>query len=324
MIKKLIAVFLAGALTLSLCACGALENIFGQKDEPQEESSVPEPIVVDPNFPVTVGGVEIKAKPERVAAASPALAEYISDMGLFDRLCAVSDYCSFGGASALPSIGSVRLPNMEAIKEAAPQYILTFAKYDEASLIELQQMDITVIVLDAPSSIEELRELYRELSLFFLGSGEGAAFGESYVAEYDRALAEISYSGEKANAAFLRAMDYTMVTGDAMENALLSACFENAAEEYTGYEYPAENWDSFKPEVIFVGGDIRLEDLETSDLYKKTAAVKGDKVFLVDMDAIALCSRRSFAMVKDMMATVYSDYTDGTPLEPAYPSIYKK
>ena len=61
MIKKLIAVFLAGALTLSLCACGALENILGQKDEPQEESSVPEPIVIDPNFPVTVGGVEIKA-----------------------------------------------------------------------------------------------------------------------------------------------------------------------------------------------------------------------------------------------------------------------
>ncbi|MGN0628230.1 MAG: ABC transporter substrate-binding protein [Oscillospiraceae bacterium] len=322
--KKLIAIFLSGAVALSLCACSVFENIFGEKDPQKQESSVPEPVVIDPNWPVTVGGTEIKAKPEKVACASPALAEYISDMGLLDRLCAVSDYCAFGGASALPSIGSVRLPDMDTIKELSPQYILTFAKYDEKSLIALQQTDITVIVLDAPSSIEELRELYRELSLFFLGSEEGAAYGESYVAEYDAALAEICYSGEKVNAAFLRAMDYTMVTGDAMENELLSACFENAAAEYNGYEYPAESWDSFKPDVIFVGGDIRLENLETSDLYKGTAAVKGDRVYLVDMDAIALCSRRSFAMVKDMMATVYADYTDGTPLEPAYPSIYKK
>lgn len=321
--KKLLVIFFAALMIFSLSACEAFENILGG-EEPQEEFTPPEPVFIDPNWPVTAFETEIKAKPEKVAVASPALAEYISDMGLFENLCAVSDFCSFGGASALPSIGSVRLPDFEAIEETAPEYILTFAKYDEKSLIALQQMDITVIDIKAPESIEELRSLYRELALFFLGSEDGPAFGESYVAEYNSLLSEISYSGEKISAAFLRAMDRTMVTGEVMENELLSACFENAAEAYTGYEYPEENWKEFDPDIIFVGGDVRLEDLETSDLYKKKSAVKGDKVFLVDMDAVALCSKRSFALVKDMLATAYADYTDGSPLEPAYPSIYKK
>ncbi len=321
--RKLLAIFFAGAMVFTLSACGVFENIFGPESTTEEESSAPEPVIIDPNWPVTVFGTEVKAKPERVACASPALSEYISDMGLFGSLCAVSDHCSFSGASSLPSIGSVRLPDLEAVKEAAPEYILTFAQYDEASLVALQQMNISVIVIDAPGSIDGLRQLYKDLALFFLGIEEGAAYGESYVSEYDAALAKISYSGEKVSAAFLRSMDYVMVTGDAMENELLSACFNNIAEEFSGYEYPSESWDAFKPDVIFVGGDIRLEDLETSDLYKGTSAVKGDKVYLVDMDTIALCSKRSFEMVKNMLATVYEDYTDGTPLEPAYPSIYQ-
>lgn len=322
--RKLLIIFFAGVLAFGLCACDIFEDIFLSESNSEQENSVPEPIIIDPNWPVTVAGIEIKEKPEKVACASPAIAEYLSDMGLLDNLCAVSDYCSFDGASAFQSIGSVRVPDMEAIRKIAPKYILTFAQYDEASLIALQQMDINIVVFSAPSSLNELRQLYRELALFFLGSEDGTNYGENYVSEYDFAISEINYSGEKASAAFLRAMDYVMITGDAMENELLSSCFSNVAEEYSNYEYPADSWSEFKPDVIFVGGDIRLEDLETSDLYKSTSAVKSDKVYFIDMDTVAICSKRSLEIVKDMLATVYDDYPDGTPLEPAYPSIYKQ
>ncbi len=317
-------------MLFAFCGCDALDKIwdmsFGESEEPTDPVETPEIIEpVDPNWPVSVFGTEIEKAPEKVAAASPALAEYISDMGLFERLCAVPDYCGFGGASSLPSIGSVRLPDMDAIKEIAPEYILTFSQFEESLLIRLQQMNITVIVIEAPQSLDELRELYRRIALFFNGAIDGVTFGENYVAEYDSALAAMAYSGEQKTVAFIRSLDYMMVTGDTMMQELISAAgLKNAAESNTGYTFPEESWKEFDPEVLFVNSDIHLIDLESSDLYKKKTAVKGDKVFNADIDSIGICSKRSIHIMKDVLATVYADYTNGTAYEPAYPSMYQK
>jgi len=323
--RKLLSFILASAMALCFAGCDFIDNLpFFTEDEPDEPVIQPEVIEPDdPNWPVTAFGTEVEKAPEKVAVASPALAEYISDMGLLDKVCAISDFCNFGGASLIETIGSVRLPDMEAIKKAAPEYILTFAQYEESVLIELQQMNIKVIVITAPQSLEELREIYRQTALFFLGAIEGPTFGENYVAEYDSAIAQLAYTGEAKTAAVIRALDYMMITGGTMENELLSAAgFINAAEAYSGYTYSEENWSEFDPAVLFVNSDIHLIDLESSDLYKKKTAVKGDKVYNVDVDAIGLCSRRSIYILKDMLATVYEDYTGGTALEPAYPSMY--
>lgn len=328
-IKKFLSLFLAAAMLFSFSGCEFIENLpFFTEDEPDEPPVIETPEViepVDPNWPVSVFGTEIEAQPERVAVASPALAEYIYDMGLMENMAAVPEYCGFPAAMSYPSIGSVRLPDMEAIKEAEPEYILTFSAYEENILIEIQQMNITVINIEAPESLDELRALYKEIALFFKGAVDGVSFGEDYVSEYDSALSAIAYTGEQKTAAFIRALDYMMITGGTMEQELLSAAgIKNAAETYSGYTFPEENWKEFDPEVLFVNTDIHLIDLETSDLYKNKSAVKGDKVYNADIDVLALGSRRSFDILKNLLATLYEDYTGGTVLEPAYPSMYKQ
>ena len=328
-IKKLLSLFLAAAMLFSFSGCEFIENLpFFTGDEPDEPPVIETPEViepVDPNWPVSVFGTEIEKAPEKVAVASPALAEYIYDMGLMENVAAVPEYCSFPAAMSYPSIGSVRLPDMEAIKEAEPEYILTFSAYEENILIEIQQMNITVINIEAPESLDELRALYKEIALFFKGAVDGVSFGEDYVSEYDSALSAIAYTGEQKTAAFIRALDYMMITGGTMEQELLSAAgIKNAAETYSGYTFPEENWKEFDPAVLFVNTDILLIDLETSDLYKNKSAVKGDKVFNADIDVLALGSRRSFDILKNLLATLYEDYTGGTVLEPAYPSMYKQ
>ena len=328
-IKKLLSLFLAAAMLFSFSGCEFIENLpFFTEDGPDEPPVIETPEViepVDPNWPVSVFGTEIEKAPEKVAVASPALAEYIYDMGLMENVAAVPEYCSFPAAMSYPSIGSVRLPDMEAIKEAEPEYILTFSAYEENILIEIQQMNITVINIEAPESLDELRALYKEIALFFKGAVDGVPFGEDYVSEYDSALSAIAYTGEQKTAAFIRALDYMMITGGTMEQELLSAAgIKNAAETYSGYTFPEENWKEFDPEVLFVNTDIHLIDLETSDLYKNKSAVKGDKVYNADIDVLALGSRRSFDILKNLLATLYEDYTGGTVLEPAYPSMYKQ
>ena len=329
--KKLLSLFLSAIMIFSFCGCDVLDKFldmsFGETEEHTEPVDVPEILEpVDPNWPVSVFGNTLEKSPEKVAVISPALAEYIFDMDLSEKIVAVPDYCGFSAASSYPTIGSVRLPDMDAIKEAAPEYILTFAKFEESILIELQQMNITVIFIDAPMSIDELRTLYKEIALFFKGAVDGISVGENYVAKYDSAISSLAYSGEQKTAAFLLGTDYdTILTGDTIINEFFSAAgIKNIAENYTGYSFPEESWKDFDPEVIFLRPDLHLIDLETSDLYKKKSAVKGDKVFNVDMDTVAIGSMRSLAMLKDVLATVYEDYTGGTAYGPAYPSLYKQ
>ena len=327
-IKKLLLLLLSAVMVFSFCGCEFIENLpFFEEEEPEppviEAPEIIEP--VDPNWPVTAFGTEIEAQPEKVAVASPALAEYIFDMELSEKICALPDFCGFEGAGGKLNIGSVRLPDMEAIKEAEPEYILTFAKFEESVLIELQQMNIKVIDIEAPENLDELRALYKEIALFFKGAIDGVSVGEAYVEKYNSELSALAYSGEQKTAAFIRALDYMMITGGTMEQELLSAAgIKNAAETYSGYTFPEENWKDFDPEAIFLNSDIHLIDLETSDLYKKKSAVKGDKVYNVDIDVLAIGSMRSFGILKDVLATLYEDYTGGTVFEPAYPSMYQK
>ncbi len=332
---KILSFVLALLLVFSLSGCEIAEDITKftdmvseliGKEEPEppveDEPEILEP--VDPNWPVSAFGVEIESKPEKVAIASPALAEYIFDMGLAEEICAVPDFCGFSGAETKTNIGSVRLPDMDAIKDAAPEYILTFAQYEESLLIELQQMNIEVIVIKAPQSLDELRNIYRQIAVFFGGAVDGAENGEKYVAEYDSALSALRYSGEQKTAVFIRALDYMMITGGTMEHELLSAAgIKNAAEGFSGYNFPEENWKETDPDAIFLNGNIHLIDLETSDHYKKKSAVKGDKVYNVDIDVLAIGSMRSLDILKDVLATLYEDYTGGTAYGPAYPSMYQ-
>ena len=331
MAKKITALLLAAALLLSLSGCEFFDKLYdmhikGEKNgsSSSESESVPEPMEVDPNWPVTVCNTEIAAAPQCAAVASPALAEYISDLGLLDRLCAACDFCDFSeAAQALPSVGSPALPDFDAIKAAAPEYILSLAEYDEASLIKLQQMNITVLVFAAPKTLDDVRALYTEVALFFRGAEAGAAEGGAFLQKYNAALDEAAYSGEKASALFLRGMDNLVITGDSLGGELLSRCFINAAGDAAGFEIPVDDISGIKPEIIFAGGRVRLKDLEGSDLYRKKAAVKNDRVFLADLDSLNTASLRSFAVLKDMMATAYEDYTGGEKLDVAYPSMYQ-
>ncbi len=318
--SKIFLIFLSFVLILTLFGCD-----FEKNENPTDD--IDSPIVTepsDPNWPVSVFETEIEKEPESVAIASPALAEYIYDMGLTEKVCAVSDNCGFGGASSYINIGSVRIPDMDAIKKAMPEYIISFTEYEESVLIELQQMNIKVITISAPQTLEELKTLYKELALFFKGAENGVSVGDEYVEKYDLAIETLKYKGERKSAIFIRALDRMVITGNTLAGELISAVgIENAAESYSGYVIPEENLPETDPDVIFVNTDIHIIDLESSDVYKKKTAVKGDMVYNADIDVLGIGSRRSLAILENLLATLYEDYEYGTALEPAYPSMYK-
>ena len=94
--KKIFCFLLCAGLVFGLCGCEFFDKLYENhlnrqngKSSSSEESSVPEPVEIDTGWPVSVAETEINSKPERVAAVSPALAEYIYDMRLIYRNCMI-------------------------------------------------------------------------------------------------------------------------------------------------------------------------------------------------------------------------------------------
>lgn len=327
-LKKALILFFILILVTCFSSCSVLDILFGKKenDEPkQSPTDVPPQVITDPNWPVTICGYEINEKPKNVICATPDLCEYLFDMNLSDNIIGISDFCTFEiPDTTIKTVGTVINPSFEEIKSLSPEYIITDSPYSEEDLIKLQQMDIKVITFDSPKNLSEIKDLCRQVSIFFLGAEDGSEFGNSYVSEYEGWISEITYNGEKKKAALLRNLDKLMIHKNCIAGELISLSFDNLAGEYISTEYPEENWKDFDPDVLFVGNSIHIIDLENSSLYKKKTAVKNDRIFTADSDILNIGSKRSIDLMKNMLSTAYEDYTLGTAMTPAYPSKYTK
>ncbi len=337
--KKILPFLLAALLMLS--GCSGMEKIkefFGGEPESSGESSgiSSEPEAEpDPNWPAEVSGITLETAPETVISMSPILTELLYDMDLGDKLAAVSNYCTDkdGNDPGLPKVGTVILPDLTAVAEIGPDYILTMAQFSESDLLALQQMNTEVIVFSAPQDLAGQEALMKELAIFFLGKESGVAAAANFVTEYEARLQAVTSpaaeylktNGASVRVACLRVLNSTYATGDTLANEYLeTAGLTNAAAEYTDWDIGEDGIAAVDPDLLFVNEGIHIADLETSDLYKKKTAVKGDKIYAVDLDLLSRGSLRSLDVLETMLATVLPDaYPALEPLSPAYPSIYK-
>jgi iron complex transport system substrate-binding protein len=248
---------------------------------------------------------------------SPILTELLYDMGLGDKLAAVSSFCTdeSGNDPGLPKAGTAVLPDLTAIAEIQPEYILTMAQFSESDLLALQQMNTEVIVFSAPQDLAGQEALMTDLAVFFLGKEAGASAAADFITEFEAKLQEVTSPASgylEANSASvtvacLRVLNSTYATGDTLADEFLEAAgLTNAAAEYTGWDIGEDGIAAVNPDVLFVNEGIHIADLETNDLYKKKTAVKGDKS-TPSLDLLSRGTLRSLDVLETMLATVLPD-----------------
>ena len=89
------------------------------KNSPQDS------VVSDKNYPVTLNGITLNSAPSKVVVLSPSLAEIIVDMGFVSSLAGRAEECDQpASVAALPVVGSVLIPNIDAIYKLKPDLIL--------------------------------------------------------------------------------------------------------------------------------------------------------------------------------------------------------
>ncbi|WP_312642711.1 helical backbone metal receptor [Hydrogenoanaerobacterium sp.] len=304
-IKRLIALLLAFAMLLILPACSKNGGASGSEEDVSESEQMDE----SGNFPVKFEKARIKAAPERVVSLSPALTEIICDLGYFDKLAGVSDYCTYEDedVESLTKVGTINAPDLDSIQSAKPDVVVAASPFAEADLVKLQQMNAVVVILPRAKNMQELKTLYTDIGRIFEGETDGAAKGKALFQEQNARVEEILSKVEAATinkqpqAAYLRLIPLTLATGDTFEGQLLEAIgFQNSAAAYGEWIYPQDKAVDLMPDILFYDKAIGIEGIKSSQIYNTTPAYANSKCFEYDLEVFERQGVRMFDMLEDM------------------------
>ncbi|HEX8119507.1 MAG TPA: ABC transporter substrate-binding protein [Pyrinomonadaceae bacterium] len=137
-----------------------------------------------PTAPVEAG------RPARIISLSPSTTEILYGVGAFERVVAVSDYCSYPeGVNKLPRVGGWNNPNMEQIASLSPDLVV-FSDA-QAQFVKDKVEAAGIKTLAVPS--QTLEDAYKSIELV------GRATGDEEAAQ--RLLAQTRLSVEAVRAA---------------------------------------------------------------------------------------------------------------------------
>ncbi|MEG1761434.1 MAG: ABC transporter substrate-binding protein [Hydrogenoanaerobacterium sp.] len=303
--RKILAALLAFILIFAVSAC-AKKNEQSSSDKPTEDS--PESISEeDTGYPVSIGDVKITMPPEKIVSLSPAITELLCDLGYREKIIGISDFCSYEAEdiSSLPRLGTVGSTQTEDILSLNPQLVLSVSPISATAQEALKKADITVLVLPRANSLDELCELYKNISKIFDGEKSGGEKGQAFFDKQNAVLTAISEKvmalEKQPEAAYLRVMPLTLATGDSFEGRLLEKCgFKNSAASYTGWVYPKEAAAGLMPDIIFYDKTIGLDALKATQIYSTTPAYANEKCFETDMEVFERQGKRMFTMLEEM------------------------
>lgn len=261
-LKRTISIILSMVLLLSLTACSDITP----------EAVVTEDIVIDEApvksaYPISFGTETFDSAPGTVVSLSPALTEIMLELGLSDKLVAVSDYCE--NYNSLPTVGSPANPDIDAIIELAPELLITQSPIASTDEVRLDQTGVRVLYLELPTSFSYLCEEYIELAMIFYGSIDSESVALEALSGIDDTMLSAEDAGISVSFTIIYyALDegYVASTGNDIASDMLSVFGSNALEneenELATVTY--EELEELEIDVIFA--DEALEDDDISEL----------------------------------------------------------
>lgn len=236
-------------------------------------------------------GLHASDGPQRIISLLPSITELIFELGLGDRIVAVSDYCELpAGRESIPRIGGLT-PNLEMIVSLAPDLILADVSQEEglARAVELGYR----VQLTPTTRLNSLDELFQLISRIGSRLGENAR-AESIVKMMRGGLRQVDdyVKGKpKPRALYVLWWEPLIVGGGlGLQNEILiRAGAVNVAHGLKNRnprisdEFVIEK----DPEVIIVSDEEGLKWARTRQGWSGITAIRQGRIHAVDRDMIA-------------------------------------
>lgn len=311
--KRLILMIFSAVLIF--CGCTEISDSDGQAVPASASVSVPEA------YPVTVDNLTFNESPKSVGSLSPAVTEMICELGFGDRLVCRSSYCDYPDeAQSVPAAGSGANPDFDRIIELRPALLITHSPIANKDVSRLSDAGIAVMIISAPSSVEELCEMYEKLSLIFSGSLDGKELADNALSDLRTAINGANGSCESLIFIMNTAEDgFMAATGDTFAGDYISSFGKNTAAAKTGYFITAEELISADPQVIFLAHPLESEDIDP-EVASQLSAFENGHVYVIDGSLMERPTSRLAGITRSISETVRND-TGGSSFSDGYAEI---
>ncbi len=244
-----------------------------------------------PEFPVTVAGVVIPARPAAIVSLSPTATEMLFAVGAGSQVIAVDAFSNYPDGAPVTDLSGFR-PNLEAIAAYAPDLVVLAGNPDEI-VSGLEALGIPVLVHEPAI---DLGDAYQQM--LRIGEATGHTDGaESLVASIQEEIAELVdlYADPDLGLTFYHEISDTFFS--ATSGTFMGAVYslfglENIADAATADElYPqlsAEYILESDPDIIFYGCAIwcgtTAESIAERPGWSELQSVISGRLFEVDDD----------------------------------------
>ncbi|MCF6335792.1 MAG: ABC transporter substrate-binding protein [Spirochaetales bacterium] len=223
----------------------------------------------------------------RVVSVAPSITEIIFALGKGDILKGRTDYCDYPAeALDIPSIGSLREPDIEAIAELDPDIVIASTHFTKESLEKLTSLSIPVAVLADQDSFEGVYNIIEDISRLLGAESEAANIIGSMKETVTTVLNRVK--GKETPSVYYvigfgEYGDYT-AGGDTFINQIIEmAGGNNIASEISGWSFSLEQIIDSNPDIIVCSKYWNTKNLilETSGYMDLPAVIKGN-LFEID------------------------------------------
>ncbi|MDD2362284.1 MAG: ABC transporter substrate-binding protein [Oscillospiraceae bacterium] len=268
--------------------------------------------VSDKNYPVTVNGITLNSAPSKVVILSPSLAEIIVDMGFVSSLTGRAEECDNpASVVALPAVGSVLIPNIDAIYNLKPDLVIVQKEPSQVIQNMFSDKNISFVVIPAAKNYDELSTVYQTVGKIFLGSELGVTKGKAQMTAINSGLQEISRSVSAISSEKPVSVIYVtdsfghVATGDTVIHSLITATGAvNLAGESRDWSAPAASLSGV--DVIFCPEQL-VNEVKGMTGFSGSPAVKNKRIYGLDASSIERQSHRMIDAVREMSEALYPD-----------------
>lgn len=268
------------------------------------------------NYPVTVGGLTLSSKPERVVVLSENLADVILALGYESTLKGRSAECTQSELAVLPEVS---LSDLDGLKALEPDLILVDAEPENADALAMEGLPVAVI-LPATGRSDFERE-YAEVGSALNGQIDGAEFAVKRAQDIFLAIDDITRNAPASNivttACYLYDLEGNAATGDTLAGELISATgATNAFENTSAGEATLAALTVANPNYIFCPTGLREAIMSSPKLSELTAVANG-LVYEMDPSYMVRQGRTVLQAVNFMSGILYPEMSENASSDPA-------
>ena len=239
------------------------------------------------------------AEYKRIISLAPSATESLYELGIDEELIANTVYCSDGNFKK-EKIGTVTEPNIEKIISLNPDLIIATKEGNYKTVIEkMIRLKLTVYVMEPYSDFEDVCNNFQTLA-DYLGKSDEA---KKIITDVKEEI--LNLSDETVN------KNKEKIFWEVGANPIFTVGKQSFVNEYNKYinginvfenidmRYPnisAESVIEKNPDIILLVnmGDVSDQEIYKWNKYKNIAAVKNNKIYLLEADDIFTPTQKKF------------------------------